>query len=123
MTPLQHLPDLWRTHNGPQGLYCLIIGKVFRWRQIRTQGTQSVPQSPLDQAIVLHEWRKHRVLAVVVYNSTDYHVIWLWRLKATWQLVDVFAIQTTAGIVLTTSASLRSASTLQQHRRPRDLNS
>jgi hypothetical protein len=42
------------THNGPEGLDCLIIGKVFRWGQIRTHDALSVPQSPFDQAIVLH---------------------------------------------------------------------
>jgi hypothetical protein len=41
-------------HNGPEGLDCLIIGKIFRWGQIRTQDALSVPQSPFDQEIVLH---------------------------------------------------------------------
>jgi hypothetical protein len=40
-------------HNGPEGLDCLIIGKIFRWGQIRTQDALSVPQ-PFDQEIVLH---------------------------------------------------------------------
>ena len=51
----QHRSDLGRTHNGPEGLDCLIIGKVFRWGQIRTQDALSVTQSPFDQAFVLHE--------------------------------------------------------------------
>jgi hypothetical protein len=44
----------WRTHNGPEGFDCLIIGQVFRWGQIRTQDALSVPQSPFDREIVLH---------------------------------------------------------------------
>jgi hypothetical protein len=32
----------------------LIIGKVFRWGQIRPQDALSVPQSSFNQAIVLH---------------------------------------------------------------------
>jgi hypothetical protein len=87
VTSLQYLPDLWRTHDGSQRLDCLIIGKVFRWRQIRTQDALSVPQSPFDQAIVLHEWRKHRESAGVVYNSTVYHVIRLWSLNVAGSLL------------------------------------
>ena len=29
VSPLQHLSDLWRTHNGPERLDCLIIREVF----------------------------------------------------------------------------------------------
>ena len=31
-----------RTHNGPERLNCFVIGKVFRWRQIRAQDPLSL---------------------------------------------------------------------------------
>jgi hypothetical protein len=48
VAPFQHRSDLWRTHNGPEGLDGLVIGKVFRRRQIRAQDTLSFPQNSFD---------------------------------------------------------------------------
>jgi hypothetical protein len=78
VAPLQRLLDLWRTHNGPEGFDCLIIGKVFRWGQIRTQDALSVPQSPFDQETVLHGSRMS-AMSSFRFNLTECHRFWLWR--------------------------------------------
>ena len=74
MAPLQHLSDLGRTHNGPEGLDRLIVGKIFRWGQICTQDALSVPQSPFYQAIVLHGSKTSPISMSLCDYFTDYHV-------------------------------------------------
>ena len=63
----------------------ILVGTRFythdqgRWEQIRTQDALSVPQSPFDQAIVLHGSRTSAISVSPCDYFTDYHVFWLRR--------------------------------------------